>query len=518
VQRHRLALLFAVLIAQALAGAAGIVYATVRGAATSIDSLAYIGAARTLLQGDGLLALAYDGTFQPMTHYPPFYSVLLAAVGLFGIDPLDAARGGCALFMAANVLLSGLAIYRLTRGLWWPAILGALLMLLAPGITMVHAWAWAEPPFLLLCILAFLLLDVYTHSARRGALWLAGAVLGLACLTRYTGLALVATAALWVLWSGPGAGRRRLTDALLLGLLGCVPLGLWFARNLLVSGGLADRQIIYHPITGKLAREGLATLAQWVLPGRAPSLWLALIPIALFVLVLGAGLVLQSRSSDASDAERVARRAPLVPGLFVLVYAVTLLVSISWFDAHTPLDDRILSPAYCAGLICVLSTLGVLLRRAHWSLTLVASALALTLCGLSATANLAYLHKLHREGAGYASRTWTTSPLMQLVRELPADTPLVSNVPDGIYALTGRPAAWLPYEVHAGTQQRNAAFDDELRALAADYGVGDGRVVYSAIGTWRWYLPTLETLKSAIALETEAAVSDGEILRFVVDE
>ncbi|NLG27741.1 MAG: hypothetical protein GX557_07495 [Chloroflexi bacterium] len=516
--RHRLALLVIVLILLALAGAAGVVYATALGAATSIDSLTYVGAARTLLQGDGFLTLAYDGTFEPMTHYPPFYSVLLASVGLFGIDPLDAARGWCALFMAANVLLAGLAIYRLTRGLWWPAVLGALLMLLAPGITMVHAWAWAEPPFLLLCVLACLLLNAYTRTARRSVLWLAGAVLGLACLTRYTGLALVATAALWVLWTGPGAVGRRIADALLLGLLGCVPLGLWFARNLRVSGGLADRQIIYHPITAEQAREGLATLSQWVLPGRAPSLWLGLIPIALFVLVLGAGLVLQSRPPSSGDAERAERRGPLLPGLFVLVYAVALLVSISWFDAHTPLDDRILAPAYCAGLICVLSTLGVLLRRAHGSLALVASALALTLCGLSATANVAYVLKLHRDGAGYASRMWTTSPLMQLVRELPSDTPLVSNVPDGVYVLTGRPAAWLPYEVHAGTQQANTAFGDELRALAADYGARNGRLVYFATGTWRWYLPTLETLKSEIALEPEMTASDGVILRFVMGE
>ena len=43
-----------------------------------------------------------------------------------------------------------------------------------------------------------------------------------------------------------------------------------------------------------------------------------------------------------------------VLAVFIAVYAVFLIISISFVDANTPLDDRILSPAYAAGVVILL--------------------------------------------------------------------------------------------------------------------------------------------------------------------
>ena len=69
--------------------------------------------------------------------------------------------------------------------------------------------------------------------------------------------------------------------------------------------------------------------------------------------------------------------------------------------------------------------------------------------------------------------------------------------------------------MHAGTRQPNQALVVELEALAADYAARDGRLVYFSQGAWRWYLPTLETLKRELQLQTVGSADDGEILSFV---
>ncbi len=506
------------LLLLALLGAAGVIYATALGPGSSNDSVTYVGAARSLLQGHGYQALAYDGTLAPMTHYPPLYPTLLALPGLLGVDPLVGARWLAALCMAANILLVGVAVYRFSHGALWAAAIAAVLTLASAAMTVVHAWAWAEPPFLILALLTWMLLDRYSVGKGRAGLWLAGVCMALACLTRYTGLALVAAAMLWVLWGGPGTLKRRVADALLLAALGGAPLGLWFARNLLVSSGLANRQIVYHPITREQLAEGLATLAGWLWPEQGAQAWAGWALIALFVGVAVVGAVRLGRQSREREPDaalgRGAALGSLLPGLFVLVYAATLVVSISLFDAHTPLDDRILVPVFVGGLVCIWSTLGALLERAHWGSRAAAALLGLALVVMAGQRNVAYVQRLHSNGAGYAATLWTQSALMRAVEALPPDTALISNVPDGIYILTGRPAAWLPYEVHAGTRQPNAAFGDEIAAVAAEYAARDGRLVYFHAGTWRWYLPKLDTLKQMTLLETVVDARDGEMLRF----
>src|SRR5262245_3228670 len=114
-------------------------YATAPGAAISPDSTSYIGAARSLLAGKGLMVRG-----GPLMHYPPLTSTLLAAGGLFGPDPAEVARGLNALLLGASVFLMGYAIHR-TTGAVVTAWLGAALVLAAIDIVEVHTWAWSEP-------------------------------------------------------------------------------------------------------------------------------------------------------------------------------------------------------------------------------------------------------------------------------------------------------------------------------------------------------------------------------------
>ena len=98
------------------AAAALFLYTTPNGLGLTNDSSAYIGGARSLLAGRGYTRVGGDGLPRAITHFPPFYSIVLAGVSkITGKDALEAAKivSFCcviltqALFMTALLVLTG---------------------------------------------------------------------------------------------------------------------------------------------------------------------------------------------------------------------------------------------------------------------------------------------------------------------------------------------------------------------------------------------------------------------------
>lgn len=103
--------------ALALLAAAACLYATHRGPGLFADSKYYLEGARALLAGRGYSVPSATGEPVPITHWPPLYSLALAAAGgLSGLDPERVARWLNAALLGATVLLGGLATRHLARG------------------------------------------------------------------------------------------------------------------------------------------------------------------------------------------------------------------------------------------------------------------------------------------------------------------------------------------------------------------------------------------------------------------
>src|SRR3990172_3189715 len=91
----------------ALIGMLLVIKTTPDGLGLSDDSIAYIAGARSMVAGDGYRE-AWLASNQPVTHFPPAFSSVLAFFGLFGIDPLRGARWVNAFLFAANTALLGI--------------------------------------------------------------------------------------------------------------------------------------------------------------------------------------------------------------------------------------------------------------------------------------------------------------------------------------------------------------------------------------------------------------------------
>src|SRR6266511_5381320 len=276
--------------------------ATPQGLGLSDDSIAYIAGARSMAAGDGYRE-AWLASDQPVTHFPPSFSSILAFFGLFGIDPLHAVRWVNALLFGLNAALLGILGWRMTPSLTAGLVLAALFVT-SGEMFQVHAVAMSEPLFIFLSLLSFWMFDLYVErlpspsekwGGSEGWLWLiaCGTFVGIAYLTRYAGLALVATfvVALFILHK---TWRRRFVSIGIF-LESVLPWFLtWSLRNWLVAGNTTNRTFAWHSLTSENIRTGLRVFSGFFIPfesWRRDFVKQPVIIEAMIVLVLGAVLV-----------------------------------------------------------------------------------------------------------------------------------------------------------------------------------------------------------------------------------
>lgn len=495
--RRPLSSVLAVVASAAALGALLLWLATPWGIGLSPDSAAYVGAARNLLAGHGLTLSGLAGDI-PFTHYPPLYPALLALAGLPTGDPLSGARALHALLWAVNLFLGVWMLAQGARRALWALVAGALITLTAPTLVEIHLMAWSEPAFLTGILLGCLLLAMYLDSPRRSVLFAAALATGLALLTRYAGAALVGAGGLSLLLLDRRRWPRRLGASAAFGLISVLPLALWTLYTLTTAGRASSRELAFHPIGREQLGQALDTLAGWLLiPHTAPK-----------GIKFGALIVAGAALAVAWAKARALPTLVKVLGLFSMVYLALLAFSISFFDANTPLDNRILSPLYATGLIIVLSALGAHVRRGVPAIAALGVAVIVAVASGAPAARL--LSVSYSEGLGFNSIVWRASPTLAQIRELPTDVPIYANAPEAITIHTGRAAARIPRREDATTRRANPRYAEEMAALRAFVMDRRGVVVYFT-RIERRAPPTEEELRDLLSLHVLIATADGRI-------
>ena len=250
------------------------------------DGINYVAIARNLLAGQGFTD--FDGGVS--TLWPPLWPLLLAASGLGILDPIRVAGPLNAAFFALTVLVLGRYLERRLESRF-VARWATLAFALSAPLAEVSRQAMSEPAFLLFTTLALVAADRFFERGvdsgaggnrgrsllLRAALWSA-----LAWLTRYLGVALVASVGLLLLLRRRGTTppRTRWADAGLYTAIAAAPMALWLFRNLRSTGSpTGHTRAVEYSWTGLLADwgRGLAEFAAfdhgaWFLPAAALSL------------------------------------------------------------------------------------------------------------------------------------------------------------------------------------------------------------------------------------------------------
>jgi 4-amino-4-deoxy-L-arabinose transferase-like glycosyltransferase len=475
--------IFIALLLIAIIGFILVLVATPEGAGLSDDSIAYIAGARSMVEGNGYRE-AWLASNQPVTHFPPAFPAILAFFGFLGIDPLNAARWVNALlyFMTAGLL--GTLVWRMTPSLTAGLVIAALFVLCG-DLLQVHAMAMSEPLFIFLSLTSFWMFDLYFERNNHWWLGACATFVGLAYLTRYSGLALIATFVVALLILERTWKRKLLASAGF--VAGTLPwiLG-WTIRNRLVADNATNRTFAWHPLTSENLNIGLNTVADAFIPvnaWRGQILKQPFIIEALIVLILGAVLVWlgirtwryltnpQPLTPSPSTTIHPKEVISFTTALYIFAYLASIVASMLMFDAATKFKLRILAPTFVS-LLILLIYFGVWLRNKNRPLVV---AITFVFLAFSVYKQVNTINALSKGGVGYASFKWYDSKAMDFLNELPKDIHIYTDEPAAVYLYTGRGNYVLPDRYDSATALPREGFEASLESMRQE--ILEGRAV-----------------------------------------
>ncbi|GMR10742.1 MAG: hypothetical protein BMS9Abin28_1565 [Anaerolineae bacterium] len=441
-----------------LPAALAVLYATRLGPWIFSDSVEYIASARNFLQGDGLGLIKPNGDFQPIYLHPPFYPLALAVGGALGIDLVQFARWLSVVFFGLTVLLAAGLLYNARRSYWLAAAAG-LLTLTNPDFFWVSSGAMPEPLFYFLGFASVLMLILYFQLAKVGYLVAAGAAAGIALMTRFPGAAFVAAGLVGMLLFSRGGWRRRLIDAGVFAAITGVPFLIWWMWVLSYPEAGSPRQWTFAGVDawGNLAPfriEFVNVVWKWLpfnnyLPPMSYSPKPQIMAAGLLAFVLVIAYTLRRGSHGKQTAWQSNRAFQLLVMLLAISVASVGIVAAVFAFSTPPLDPsdvdgRILLPLRLSLSLAFLAAAYLAIEAwpgQRWIRWLTA-VLTLVLVSWQLPQTWKSAAELHDNGAGLIA--WRDSEMLNQIRAIPRDIPIITNESAAILLYLDRPTYDIP--------------------------------------------------------------------------
>lgn len=474
------------------------------------DTVIFYGTAQSLLQGQGL-TLSFDSTFagnkgELMTHFPPLFPALLAALALPAGGVESAAWFWSITAFSLLILTVGLLVRFYCPHTFWPPVLAAFFTLSAATTIRLYTVTHSESLFLLLWLGSFFLLDRYGQRPYRPTLVFSALLAGLTFLTRYSGIAFIISGSLWLLIRRNWKTASGWLTAVAYAILSLLPMALWllYAGQ---SGSATNCNLTAHWIADYHLWQGVYTVSAWSAPDNIP------LPLRLLVWLVLFGslgwLILRRHFSQVHLPAHVPDFFKLLL-LNLAVYLAFIVFSISFMDIQIRLTERILSPVYLSLLL--LGTYGITI---WWAQAAPAARQVMALAGgilcLAYLVSMVYTFAdIRQNGEHYTGVDWRDSETLAYLRGSDGRTTYISNGPDIIYYHTGLPALAVPAQYHDTSMLPNQAYEAELQALAAQLTDGAQLVLLQDMA-WRWFLADEATLLAALPLRPVHRFADGTI-------
>jgi hypothetical protein len=443
------------IIAVSLLGMGLMAYATRWGPTVSSDGVVYLLSADGLAKGTGLGITWGSGRFHALDGFPPLYSLVVALLERVGLSMLSAARLVSVVCYGALIGVMSLLGLRATRSVG-TGLSVCIFLVTSPLLFRQFASAGSEGLFYLTGLSGFMLLLIAEQTGRRRDWALAAVLLGLAFLSRYVGVSLILTGCLFAVFAVGWPVRGRLWKGAMVAAIAIGMMLPWLFWTQLTSGtvggktphALGDLWAESEPLRAGIIDfmwTSLPLLGGMQASYRVRGVVLVVVLMSLIVFLIGSVAAARRRPGEHTGV------VPLVNwGALFLLWGVlyALVHAVAYLTAYpTPtVSVRLLTPLYISGAIAGLGVVWLIprvfgLRTLLIALPVVALLLLVVPNGRQ-TMQLA--NALNRQGDGFTSRSWQTSELIAAVSELPDGTPIITNAPDALIFLTGRPTYWIP--------------------------------------------------------------------------
>ena len=467
-----------------LMGIAVMLFHTRIGPGVTGDSVHYVMGGQSILAGTGYSRLSGGGEIKPITGFPPFYSSILAVIGLTKVDFFEGARILNAILFGGSIFLVGLLIYRYTNSIW-ASLIGGALILTSLSLVEIHAMVMTEPLYIFLSLLALFALCKYLDTYSPPFLFLAAVIVGLSIITRYVGLSLVAAGGLSIILLSTTRWRKRFVDCFLFAGISLTPLFFWLRRNMTIAGTAVNRELIYHPMETVLFRVFVAEVASWFVP-RILGFSRPLRNVLVGVLSLPWPTLyyfheLRDYVREKGKAKKDFWTLPWILAFYVGFYLIILIINSTLLDAGTSLGapSRYLAPVYVAVVqIFVIAVYSLLERSRGWIPTRILA--VLFVLAIIVVYSLQLIPILQRPYAveGYVSFKNARPGVVQELEAIDAGVPIISNNPEMVYVMVNRPAYMWPISFDHYRLEEREDFQDQIEATKEKLNRGGVLVVF----------------------------------------
>ena len=478
------------------------------GSGVSPDSTIYIGGAKSLLSGKG-----FSIRGNPITHFPPLYPLFLAATGLLEINLVQAARFLNAILFGINVGLVALAVYLSTRHNFLTTTFAILFFISSAPLLVLHSMAWSEPLFITFSLACIILLSMYIVRPTLSLLIASSLSLGFAILTRYIGISFL-PAALVIVFVGTGGQHfgQRFRNTFIWSMLSCTPFGILLVRNTIIARLATDRSFAFHPVPlSHYVKQLIVTVFDFITPISLPvGARLAIVGLLASFLVALLVILFKQHVRDINwrSMDVVMTMSCL---LFSVVYLLFLFISISFFDAATPVDTRLLLPIFVTLIVGAFSSIWnvsqMLKKPMVWWCFILFVAVSISIKTPEAIHSMADIQK---NGSGYTSRQWQDSESIAFIKLIGRDVKIYTNGADVLDFLTGKQSQSIPAKMSSGTRDVNPRYIEEVDVMCKDITENRAMLVYFNRIT-RWYLPTQTELESTCHIPVLRDFADGTV-------
>lgn len=425
------------------------------GPGVTHDSVAYLFAASSVANGNGLQYFAYTS---PFIQWPPLFPLILSIPNLLSIEPLTFSLYFNALGMSLALWVGSRTVRSLTKYSFMPTLF-ILMGLLSFPLLRMSFFVWSEPLFILLTAIVFHILlttdfnRINKHGYVRPVVLMA-MITALACLTRYIGVVVIAVVCLYLLVKIKGL-RNKIKSVFLYGAVSSVPTVLFIVRNYIVSGTLVGMRSPSGISMTTNVQRAVKTVAGWLFPVVAEPetlqrpLYYGVLAICILLSLLFLWQIIVSPRK---------RLALLFLLSFCIVYSVYMVVSATKV-AFDPISDRYMIPVMVPLLTWLVLILDGFLENIASSWTSSAlikkvlnSMMSIILAGFllySLTANAIILKdstlKATREGAGgFHTTYWKQHSFLGQMSQLEDSDMIYTNDPSAVHFLTGKPVHYTP--------------------------------------------------------------------------
>jgi hypothetical protein len=449
----------------ALLGGLVIWYVTPFGAGIYYDSLEYVAAAKNFASGLGLVRMTCNSV-EPMTRYPPLYSLTLSIFGFLGYNPVGGARFLDIVCMAGSIVVAGLITLKITKNHFF-SLLAAFIMSVSPMVIQSFSWIMSEPLYIFLMLTCIYLFDQYLDTRSFKFLVIAAIVASLAVVTRFIGVALI-TSCILVLIVQLKNKKRVFDDkfrnpVVIFSFISLLPLALWLLRSRMLSGSATNRTMGWY-LSSPDRIIPLAYIAKWFIPWEGNLTWnwkAMVILVVLFIsfAVLCIGLIKLIRNSSLLKI--------LIVNIVIYLGLVLLLMAVA--DPLTPLDNRLLLPVYVLIGILIISGISYVWGLPHWVYKTVAALMTIYMVTFQSYQAAAIINNLRVDGQFYASSVWQNSDVSSALLTLNSNK-IYTNDMTAVYFGTSQPSCIIPLDNDpSGLKRIVAEIENDPGAVIAIY-------------------------------------------------